>query len=632
MPYLQVHSADFASSLGVLLDGQRDHFKKDLNFDGSVTFRDTDGTIIKVPAFPRHPVDVPVPTDSSNAPPENAYPRYDFNGDGTLDAWFKTAPFKIDPDRVPASGDLGFNVISSPGFLRDIDVLADPAFWQDVETDGYVEAVTLDPDLEGADPGPASTWNAWHYLLANQDPASAAPILQFTPDYIHSFDVHVEVDWDAFGSNYERAVIRIDSEMEGPDYAQVFRREADVPYGSPPFVVTIPLWTGKVAIRAALIDDDSPNPPPDLDSQSPNKEWTGVNIGYDYPLQITAVGYKLVDIGELDPAAQYATLSFATAVNNLRQVVGSSEVEVTSGDPLRGFFYNDGDANPTNLGQGVYPQDMNDAGFAVGYYENADGVGTAFVSRQSRGGGITSLGVSAFESEAYVINNLGQIIGSRRLDSEDSWHSFLFNGEYIDGRFVGGELVNLGAFSPILINDVGQMVGSQSGGTFLRESDGTLTEITTDTISIPGATGLQHYAARDLNNLGEVVGSISYTLNSVFHREAYRWKNGVMTRLGIGSFNHGDAMAINDAGLVVGTVTQDPYQPREDHAVLWDGTGLVVYLDNFLAPEDAPWHLSAANDINNRGDIVGMGAPNGEPNTNPGGVERHPFLLKRRGL
>ena len=76
------------------------------------------------------------------------------------------------------------------------------------------------------------------------------------------------------------------------------------------------------------------------------------------------------------------------------------------------------------------------------------------------------------------------------------------------------------------------MVGSQSGGgLFLRDSDGAMTEITCDTISIPGATGLQVYSARDINNSGQVVGSISYTLNSIFHREAFRWDNGVMTLL-----------------------------------------------------------------------------------------------------
>lgn len=57
----------------------------------------------------------------------------------------------------------------------------------------------------------------------------------------------------------------------------------------------------------------------------------------------------------------------------------------------------------------------------------------------------------------------------------------------------------------------------------------------------------------------------------------------------------------------------------------------LTFLDNLLGPEDAPWHLSGANDINNRGDIVGNGTPNGERNSGSS-AENHPFLLKRRGL
>ena len=99
-------------------------------------------------------------------------PRLFIQPSPIFDSLCQQTPFKIDPDTDPPASGINnrtFDLKSSPGFLRDIDVLADPAFWKYVETDGYVEAVTLFPDLEGVNPGSASSWNEWTYLLGNRD-------------------------------------------------------------------------------------------------------------------------------------------------------------------------------------------------------------------------------------------------------------------------------------------------------------------------------------------------------------------------------------------------------------------------------------------------------------------------------
>jgi hypothetical protein len=171
--YIQLQSDKFVSAgLAITLDGAADHAKKDLNFNGVV------------------------PGD------DHLYPRYDFNGDGSVLDWWATAPFKIDPDtQLPIDPDTGFpaprpnhsmELERLPGFKRDIDVLADPAFWSELELDGYNEGVNVFPVVEGVESH--TFWTDSRYLLANRDPDSASDFLKDVPDYIHSFDVHVNID------------------------------------------------------------------------------------------------------------------------------------------------------------------------------------------------------------------------------------------------------------------------------------------------------------------------------------------------------------------------------------------------------------------------------------------------------
>lgn len=102
-----------------LMDGPATHFKWDFNFDGCVGNQ---------PANPAHAggtVPVP-PAGCANAPQENVYPLYDFNGDGRITANASNpgagdvAPFKIDPD-IQCAG------LNQPqrGCFRDIDVIGD---------------------------------------------------------------------------------------------------------------------------------------------------------------------------------------------------------------------------------------------------------------------------------------------------------------------------------------------------------------------------------------------------------------------------------------------------------------------------------------------------------------------------
>ncbi|MBU1495202.1 MAG: hypothetical protein KJ956_14690, partial [Actinobacteria bacterium] len=69
----------------VSLDGGPAHSRRDLNFDGCVYHREVD------PPHPDGTITTPAAGDCADAPNENLFPRYDFNGDGRIG--HQAAPF-----------------------------------------------------------------------------------------------------------------------------------------------------------------------------------------------------------------------------------------------------------------------------------------------------------------------------------------------------------------------------------------------------------------------------------------------------------------------------------------------------------------------------------------------------------
>jgi probable HAF family extracellular repeat protein len=118
----------------------------------------------------------------------------------------------------------------------------------------------------------------------------------------------------------------------------------------------------------------------------------------------------------------------------------------------------------------------------------------------------------------------------------------------------------------------------------------------------------------DINAHGQVVGSANnkkYVLgngNTVLLDEAFLWENGTVTPLGtLGYDSH--AYAINDNGQIVGDA---------NYACIWDG-GVIHDLTEMIV--NAPgWELTTAYDINELGQIVGVGF---DPSTH----QQHGFLL-----
>ena len=287
--YLQVHAAEFAGSgLSVALDGPPTHFKKDLNLDGCVG---------QQAASPGHPLDVPQPpAGCANAPSESVYPRYDFNGDGQVGAWFATAPFKVDPDAADPDAPVGQNkslaLRSAPGFLRDIDVLADANMWTPDHENVFTQS-----NVEGVPPGDPHDFGPERYLLGNRDPASAPAVLKALPDYIHSFDLHIRIDWSRVDPDYEGIKVTVTSEMQS-DFAAVFEQQATIPYGADPSIVTIPLWTGRVKVALEGIDNEMPNPVSGNPGfvEPTTLQLTGVSLAEDRAIDFPRFPAKIADL------------------------------------------------------------------------------------------------------------------------------------------------------------------------------------------------------------------------------------------------------------------------------------------------------------------------------------------------
>jgi subtilisin family serine protease len=228
--------------LGGVLDGGPIHFKKDLNFDGCVNL-----LLYRDPAQPAHPPGtIPVPASCVNAPDENVYPRYDFNGSGQIDALggqtappgHAVAPFKIDPDTACT----GLN--TPAGCLRDLDVMADPDLWDSSSFGEWVSVTGPDgvPPAECEIPG---IWAPMRNLLLDRNGDGLV-------DYLYSADLHFILGPLA-DSDYDRITVEVYS---GPwSKCNVFPLSV-----KSRTIVTVPLYPGASVLVILTIRDDDPDP------------------------------------------------------------------------------------------------------------------------------------------------------------------------------------------------------------------------------------------------------------------------------------------------------------------------------------------------------------------------------------
>ena len=609
--YLQTHPNVFSGALTTTLDGPAHHFKRDLNFDG---------TVGPIDVSPRHPVDIPSLTHSAYGPDENIYPRYDFNGDGRIGEWWDTAPFKIDPDTPRLdSTNLSTDIAAVPGFLRDLDVLADSSVWTHVERDGYSENVTTDPALAGTPVGEEGTWGAWSYLLANRDAnLTAVPnAMRLRPDYLHSFDAHVNIDWSQIDPAFESVYVRVSSEIHGSDIEDGWRRSVLLERGRGTTVMTVPVWTGAVRFEVAGVDEDDPSPPNDLNDLPLHAiDWHDVTIGEDRALKLPV--YRLVDLGRLGQGnvSDGDYWSEAIAVNNNGQVVGNSSTSFLDRNGFsieHAFFWEDLNGNgasdpgemidmvPGGSGFSGDATDINDRGEAAGRWYS-ETINHSEIYVRGDDGALQGIGVNA---SLGGMNDSGVIVGT--IVSGGAVRAFRRGpgGMEIFGTLGGANSRAEG------INSLGHVVGSADNGVrpraFVSREDTTLTELVSPLDPFNGLPNTNPSFALDINDTGWIAG---YYFSPWGNRTIAWDPNGVAWDVGGTADEATYPRAINNSATIVGYADPHPNGLR-NHAFMVRAGGGPIDL-NTLLPPNSGWSLREANDINDRGEIVGMGVFNDE--------------------
>jgi len=245
----------------------------------------------------------------------------------------------------------------------------------------------------------------------------------------------------------------------------------------------------------------------------------------------------------------------------------------------------------------VMPHDINDSGAVVGTHVQSGGPGLLWPAGSTTYTPLVGLpGVLVGETmnaSGLGINNAGTVVGlSYRRRSVAAgfgtqnqavkWDPGVENLHDVDEDWQATDINSTGS---ILISQV-----SGSRRALLRS--GGLTEI--DCLNSAGTN--------TLNDDDVVVGS-----GAGIPR---RWVNGTCTPLALPpDHTAGSAAAINNNGVSVG-VTRVGFGAGQ--AVMWSPTGQVTKLNDLL-PAGSGWTLSDAIDINDNGQVLGVGSHNGEP-------------------
>ncbi len=307
---------------------------------------------------------------------------------------------------------------------------------------------------------------------------------------------------------------------------------------------------------------------------------------------------------------------------------------------VRGVIW-DRQLHPTELGTfgGASSQvgDRNNSGVTIGVALNNVAENPDFASFMANGPAATQARAFIAEDEALrdlgtlggndsfatAINCSATIFGMSYTDTVanettglPTVHPFLWkNGHMRDLGTLGGVFVTPGSFAygpyGVILNDRGQAVGTSSlaGDEFWHAFlwDGVLKDL--------GTLGGNISEALAINNAGVVVGRSDFSPDSIYHH-ATLWRNGTIADLDVvDPCQNSTATAVNSSGDVVGGLgacTDNPDDLTYFSAFLWKKGQPMADLNDLVSPP-SDLHIVFATGINDRGEIVGSAyLPTGE--------------------
>ncbi len=294
---------------------------------------------------------------------------------------------------------------------------------------------------------------------------------------------------------------------------------------------------------------------------------------------------RITNLGEINGSGQ----SIGWGINDAGDVVGQTH-PTSDYEPSHLFLYRDGKMTDLGavLGSGMssFGRDINNAGWIVGDRVNVNGGATrGFVWRDGQFEDLGSLGGSdpirfGTTTSAQDVNDRGQIVGASMPAKGAPLHAYIWeNGTMRDLGVLGPDTEATQAFA---INNHGQVVGSSQNPSLDIEGfiweDGQMESL--------GSLGDGGSTPQDINDRGEVVG-YSRTPESPYLNtgHAFLWADGTMHDLNDLVTNLPDnvlletAEAINDDGIIVGETCDsycDPGKTAREHGYMLVPQGLPV--------------------------------------------------------
>ena len=332
------------------------------------------------------------------------------------------------------------------------------------------------------------------------------------------------------------------------------------------------------------------------------------------PLLHAQSGYSIFDLGTLG-----GTTSYGMGVNNHGQVAGASYL--LEDQSQSAFLSGTNGARPIrNLGTlggtGSTGQAVNMSGRVAGASQVLGDVNYHAFLSYGNGGSLADLGtLGGTNSYAYGVNTAGQVTGYSSLSSSSANHAFISaanGGALRDLGTLGG--TNSFAFG---INSSGRVTGYSNIAS--GDNHAFLSGVNGGPLKDLGTLGGRFSFGLAVNDLGQVAGRSEL---GTFGQHAFLSdpNGGPLRDLGtLGGFSsYGEG--INDFGAVTGySLLSDNSTPR---AFLYTFDLGMRDLNTVLAPGSG-WTLTDARDINELGQIVGIGSFGGEV---------HAFLLSPNSL